>query len=193
MRKTPNYALTDPPRGLFYYPDICSSDRDRTLQFIHQTPWVPVPISATRGIQQYGFAYDYRARSVDPIQCIPAELDCYRDCLMATCMNLGLDIGGPEFNQCIVNKYEIEEGISSHVDAQCFGPVIGCFTLESGCVIEFVGDRIHEKYIADGSLYIMSGDARYNWTHCMPARKNDVVDGRRVARGRRISITWRVV
>jgi alkylated DNA repair dioxygenase AlkB len=50
-----------------------------------------------------------------------------------------------------------------------------------------------EVYVAPDSLYIMSGEARYIWKHSMLSRKTDMVDGKRIKRGRRISLTFRNV
>jgi alkylated DNA repair dioxygenase AlkB len=44
-----------------------------------------------------------------------------------------------------------------------------------------------------GSLLVMSGAARYDWTHEIPARTSDVIGGERRARGRRVSLTFRAV
>lgn len=43
------------------------------------------------------------------------------------------------------------------------------------------------------SLLVLTGSARYEWSHTIPARKSDVIDGRRVGRKRRISLTFRRV
>jgi alkylated DNA repair dioxygenase AlkB len=43
------------------------------------------------------------------------------------------------------------------------------------------------------SLLVLAGEARTAWTHAIPARKSDVVEGARVARGRRVSVTFRTV
>jgi len=50
-----------------------------------------------------------------------------------------------------------------------------------------------DLYVAPRSVYIMTGEARYKWKHEMIARKSDIVDGKRVKRERRISITLRNV
>ena len=40
---------------------------------------------------------------------------------------------------------------------------------------------------------VLRGEARYHWRHSIPARKTDVIDGVRVARTRRVSVTFRCV
>lgn len=42
-------------------------------------------------------------------------------------------------------------------------------------------------------LLILSGPARYDWTHEIPARKSDVINGARQPRRRRVSLTFRAV
>jgi alkylated DNA repair dioxygenase AlkB len=44
-----------------------------------------------------------------------------------------------------------------------------------------------------GSLLVLSGEARFAWTHGIAARRFDVIDGVRTARARRVSLTFRTV
>jgi alkylated DNA repair dioxygenase AlkB len=75
-----------------------------------------------------------------------------------------------------------------------YGPVVAAFTLGSGAEMVFRrGGEVESLYVEPGSLYIMSGDARSKWTHEMPGRKSDMVDGKKIPRGRRISVTFRNV
>jgi len=43
------------------------------------------------------------------------------------------------------------------------------------------------------SMYIMEGKYRDTLTHCIKKRKSDVVDGQRVKRGIRYSLTYRTL
>lgn len=43
------------------------------------------------------------------------------------------------------------------------------------------------------SVMVLKDVARYKWTHEIPARKSDVIDGGKVERSRRISLTFRKV
>jgi alkylated DNA repair protein alkB family protein 8 len=43
------------------------------------------------------------------------------------------------------------------------------------------------------SLLVLADDARYLWSHMIPARQSDMVDGVRRSRARRISLTFRTV
>ena len=98
-------------------------------------------------------------------------------------------------DQAIVNEYEPGQGISAHVDCvPCFGETIGSLTLGSGAIMQFQnipnGCR-EELYLQERSLIVLSEAARYEWTHGIPARKADVIDGFKIERKRRVSITFR--
>jgi alkylated DNA repair dioxygenase AlkB len=145
----------------------------------------------SRQVIHYGYEYKYDRSGLGPASPIPAELaELMRD------LQCKYNIPPTAFNQLIVNKYSPGEGISPHVDhVKYFGPMIVCLTLGSGCEVEFTRDghmSIH-KYVEPLSMYIMALDARFEWKHAIVARKSDVVDGHEVARGTRISLTWRTV
>jgi len=179
--------------GLYYKENI---ELPSILEELDRREWKKITTSEnSRKIQHYGFTYDYAARKSSNIcepfpECIAALAQQLKD----TCVELGIVAEGHEFNQCIVNDYQPGQGISKHIDIKQYGPVIGCFTIGSGAMMTF---RIPDTnaqvncYVKENSLYIMSGDARYKWTHEMASRKSDVVDGQKVARGRRVSITFR--
>jgi len=99
-------------------------------------------------------------------------------------------------SQIIVNHYEPGQGISPHVDdVRFFQDEISTLSLGSGIVMEFrqtvAPFRRVDCYLPVGYMLIMRDEARYQWTHGIAKRKSDVIDGVRVARGTRISITWR--
>jgi alkylated DNA repair dioxygenase AlkB len=96
-----------------------------------------------------------------------------------------------------VNEYLPGQGISAHVDCvPCFGPRIATLSLGAACVMLFrhprTGARV-ERMLNPGSLLVLAGPARSQWRHEIPARKSDVVDGVRRARGRRVSVTFRTI
>ena len=100
----------------------------------------------------------------------------------------------PQFDQLIINKYLPGQGIAPHIDKPSqFGPYIACVTLGSGVEIQFskTGEETIPIYVEPNSLYIMSGDARYTWKHGIASRKSDLVSDQKIARGTRISLTFR--
>ena len=100
-------------------------------------------------------------------------------------------------DQVIVNEYLPGQGIASHVDCvPCFGPGIAIVSLGSPCVMIFTHVQTaarHAVTLEERSLTILSGAARYDWQHGIPARKSDVIAGVKVPRGRRLSLTFRTM
>lgn len=108
-----------------------------------------------------------------------------------------------DFGQLIINEYYPGQGIAPHIDhIKRFGPIVACISLGSGIVMDFEkitpasagSEAVVEKYsiyVKPRSLYFMSGDARYKWKHSIASRKTDVVDAKKIKRGRRVSLTFR--
>jgi hypothetical protein len=200
-----------------YYIKLKDIDGDNTVTELDTMKWKRVSNSAkSRLVQHYGYKYNYLTSntsvSCDPL---PEFLEIYKDILTEFCVdnnlvNVNANVSGNKddkidedekqcdyFNQCIVNNYDCGQGIGKHVDARAYGRVIGCFTIGSGASMIFRNLRDkndkHEYYMEPNTMYIMSKDARYKWTHEMPSRKSDKVDGTKIVRDRRISITFRNV
>lgn len=173
------------------------------LELIDSDPngWHPITDSEkSRRVQHYGFKYKYKTGEPgEECEPIPPHLKKMEKILKKVCKEIGIYDSDQPFNSCIVNEYFPGQGISAHCDHYKYGDIIGCFTLGSTASMVFTprstfggGERkvvtIRPK---PGSLYIMSGKARRKWKHEMPARKGDKVDGKRVERGRRVSVTFR--
>lgn len=191
-----NYIMTK-PEGLFYFPKIIDDQTCQTIiQSLDQNIWTPLTITVDTGrkVQQFGYYFDYFKHDViEKAPNIPLYLNSIMETLTQKCNENKLQYG--EFNQCIVNNYYKGEGISPHTDILRFGPVIGCFTLNSGAEMQFTNTsgETYKLYTEPGSLYIMSGPARETWKHEMKHRDYDVVEGNEIQRNRRISITFRYV
>ncbi len=118
----------------------------------------------------------------------------------------------PKARQVIINLYRPGEGITPHVDLlDRFDDGIVGVSLGSGCVMQFAevktgqdddgrvgGPRTAAVFLPHGSVYVMSGKARYDWTHGIDGRMEDWVQdradserGRWVVRSIRVSITFR--
>jgi alkylated DNA repair dioxygenase AlkB len=95
-------------------------------------------------------------------------------------------------DQAIVNEYEPGQGISHHVDCvPCFGETIASLSLGSRCEMELRRDGAGDQHLLlePGSLLVLSGEARHDWSHAIRARKSD----HGIARTRRVSITFRTI
>jgi alkylated DNA repair dioxygenase AlkB len=198
-------------KGLFHGNNVLTNEKSQNIiSCLDKRGWTPIGSTddekiteikkgKRRIVQQFGYYYDYNDGSV--LQKAPDFPDFIKDLadiLTQKCKELNLTDNNYVFNQCIVNNYFPGEGISSHTDSPKFGKVIGCFTLGSGSLMRFMNktsniNNEYELYTENRSLYIMSSDARYTWLHQMEQNKSDVVDGMKIPRGRRISITFRYV
>ena len=180
------------PEGMTLVPEHLPPPRQaELLARIDALPW---RTDLKRRVQHHGWRYDYRARRVsadDRIGPLPDWLAKEAERLVAG----GWFAQPPD--QAIVNEYEPGQGIGPHVDCEpCFGDTITSLSLGSSCVMEFrergSGDRV-SLVLDPGSLLVLSGPARHDWTHAIPARKSDPIGGVRRARERRVSITFRTV
>ncbi|KAH9939335.1 uncharacterized protein BXZ73DRAFT_43869 [Epithele typhae] len=125
--------------------------------------------------------------------------------------------GPPRARQAIVNVYWPGEGITPHVDLlDRYGDGIVGVSFGSGCAMRFdrvtSGDQPGERgdgdgdgdgcavYLPTGSVLVMTGAARYDWTHGIEKRFEDLVEdepgsGRErctvLERGLRLSVTFR--
>lgn len=178
--------------GLTYVPDFISAqEQDFLLSQIDQQTWLN---DLKRRVQHYGYKYDYKARTVGN--------DAYLGLLPGWCSSLSKKLHNDSIfpstpDQVIVNEYLPGQGISAHIDCvPCFADTIASLSLGSPCIMEFLNPKTGEKesiVLEDRSLIVLSGPARYEWQHAIPARKSDIIDGIKTERTRRVSLTFRNV
>ena len=100
-------------------------------------------------------------------------------------------------DQVIVNEYEPGQGIAPHIDCEpCFEDTIVSISLGSQCIMDFYAietDTVIQQPLQQRSMICIKDEARYNWKHGIAPRKSDVIDDERIARHRRISLTFRKV
>jgi alkylated DNA repair dioxygenase AlkB len=178
--------------GLHYLPEFIGPAREQELlAVIDRQPWLT---ELRRRVQHYGYRYDYKGRKVTPEMYLGPLPDWAR----ALAEELRLRGLMPRTaDQLIVNEYEPGQGIAPHVDCvPCFADTIASLTLGSSCLMEFTHVKTRAKiplFLAARSLVVLTGEARYDWRHAIPGRKSDQHEGRSVARGRRVSLTFRNV
>lgn len=178
--------------GLQYIPAYLSPEQQNAyLEIIDTLPWLT---DLKRRVQHYGYRYDYKRRAVDA----SLYLGGLPDWAATFAQRLYHDGYVPyEPDQLIVNEYLPGQGIARHIDCQpCFGDTILSITLAAGCVMDFYHTQTNAHFpiwLEPGSLVVMQGEARYDWKHGIAARKADMVEGQKVARGRRVSLTFRNV
>lgn len=73
---------------------------------------------------------------------------------------------GIQVNSVTINEYQPGHGITPHIDASYFGPVIAILSLGGSTVMLFrTAPFAYDRAIPPRSLTILTGDARYKWTH----------------------------
>lgn len=164
---------------------IDAAEEQRLLAHIEAGPWAA---DFRRRIQLYGLGYGGEGETAW-VRDFPAWLDALARRIVAD----GWMPRPPD--NCVINDYAPGVGIGPHSDFAAFDAPLVALSLLSPVVIDF-RRRGHEDaasiVLPPRSLWIASGAARWQWTHAIAARRSDIIDGQRVGRGRRISLTFRV-
>lgn len=146
-----------------------------------------------RRVQQFGHQYNYKNRQVSTSKILPIPL--WGKNMIEKMLDSG--ISTKKFDQMIINEYLPGQGISSHIDSVSgFDDEILSVSLGSSCIINFsrkTTGEDHEILLMPGDLLMVKGEARYRWHHQIKSRKCDIWKGKKIVRGRRISITFRKV
>lgn len=180
-------------KGLRYVRNfITKQEHDYLLQQIDTSIWLD---DLKRRVQHYGYKYDYKRRNIDLSMKI-GELPSWALQIANKMYEEGLINYLPD--QVIVNEYQVGQGISSHIDCEpCFEDTIISLSLGSACVMDFVHkddkDQKLHKLLEPCSLVILQEEVRYNWLHGIKPNRTDNYNGRKIARQRRVSLTFRKV
>ncbi|XP_078043753.1 tRNA (carboxymethyluridine(34)-5-O)-methyltransferase alkbh8 [Augochlora pura] len=149
-----------------------------------------------RKVKHFGYEFQYNSNGVNPdmpITPIPQEYK-FLQMLFKQYHNVPY-----EYDQLTINHYLSGQGIPPHVDTHSvFEDSILSLSLGSAYVMDFKrDDKKISILLPPRSLLIMSGEARYAWSHGICPRHNDVVkstDGITTQpRGTRVSFTFRKV
>lgn len=180
--------------GLFYIPDYLSPQEiSDILLFLKTQYFKPLTNSKnSRQVLQYGYEYPYdkKLTKLNKITPIPENLLKLVDPARIN-KSINSDLLKNPMEQLIINKYNPGQGISAHTDhTKYFGDLIICLTVGSGTEINFIkNNQTKSLYLKPGSLYIMSGDARYKYQHEITGKLYD----NNIKRLTRYSLTFRSV
>lgn len=169
--------------SIIYIEDYINSQEEQDL--IHEIDsrlWNNTNnIPLKRRVQHYGYEYNYKSKDLIKSGPIPS---------WTIVKKIDQEYFKPE--QLIINEYNPGQGIAKHIDSNVFDEPIISLSLGSSCVIIFrKGDKKKEILLKPRSLLIMKGELRWEWTHEIPARKKDNINGMTIIRERRISLTFR--
>jgi alkylated DNA repair dioxygenase AlkB len=174
--------------GLRYEPSyIDHATHDSLVAAADREPWL---FSVDHRVQVYGYRYHHPTRSVFPI----GELPTWAADLAQRLHTDGLFPSVPD--QLVVNDYRPGAGLFTHVDQAAFGDTVASVSLGSTCVMQFSrpgSGRLEEIFLEPRSALVLSGAARWEWQHGIPARTTDVWQERDWPRSRRVSLTFRAI
>ncbi|KAI8822092.1 uncharacterized protein EV422DRAFT_494933 [Fimicolochytrium jonesii] len=176
-------------KGLYIYRDLIPEELlDALLQHIQKEGWFN-PQAGRNQAMRFGRFPVW----LDPLvqlahACLPCEFGSRK----------------PVFDQMIANHYVPGEGLISHVDLlDRFDDGIIVASIQGTCVMEFRprnvfrerGENIPQSesfFLRAGDVICLSGPARWDWEHGIPARMEDLDGfGDIVRRVERVSITLR--
>ena len=186
-------AVPDIP-GLKYLPQFLAIDeQEAAIQHIDQHAWRS---DLERRVQHYGWRYDYRARTVDRDMHIGPLPEWLR--VIAERLYAETHLFDHVPDQAIVNEYEPGQGIAMHADRQCFGPTVATISLGDAWRMDLkpVGGAAEMRVdilLEQGSVLLMTGDARWRWFHGIAKRLKERTDNGSRMRKRRLSLTFRTV
>lgn len=187
------------PKGLLYIQALTKEESKDLLKLLDE----PVQSDILeRKVQHYGYKYDYTLR--EPQTRVLKKIDSIPKLIYELMMSfIKKGYLKCEANQVIINYYEPGQGIAAHRDHYpIFDEEISTLSLGSTYNMILKHHSSHPEYDKDieisvrleiGSLLVLRKDARMTWTHEIKKVKNDVVDGQRIPRGKRTSLTFRTV
>lgn len=179
-------------KGLTYIPNFIDKlEVKGFIDAINSEHWLS---DIKRRVQHYGYKYDYKARSIDYSMFI-GQLPHWAMTMAQRLLDeKHIDVLP---DQLIINEYEPGQGITNHVDCEpCFGDTVISISLGSSCVMDFINIPTKQKIevmLESGSLVVLNGESRHNWSHGIAQRKTDNFNGIKTDRRLRISMTFRKV
>lgn len=179
------------PQGLAFTPDFITVEREvDIISWLDTRPWLN---DLTRRTQHFGYGYNYKNKKLVPAPPLEGPVLDFANVLSAT------GIINPV--QCIVNEYTRNQGIAGHIDNLSFGGIVLGLSIAGDAVMTFERARTghpperFDLFLPRRSLVMLSGEARYEWTHSIDKRVTYIDNtGRKVTKPqdyRRISLTYR--
>lgn len=198
--------MADIPSGLFYYDSAISRGLERDVEewFADEdTQDSLFSVSNTQGksstnsrmVMHYGWKYNYSTGGTqERAPEFPLVIEVLRDLIPKIWTKAPPSFSAESLDQCIVNLYKPGQGIGAHSDSDSYGDTVVCFTFGGGREMEFIrGSESYRLYTNPATMYVMTGESRYEWKHLMRPRLTDTVNGVRIPRTACFSVTFRGV
>ena len=173
------------PEGLIYRSEFVTAEEEHAL--LHEMSLLEFRefsmhgVTAKRRVLHFGLLYGYETWRLTEGPPIPE----YLLPLRARCAEL-IGVAPEDLPEALVTEYRPGAGIGWHRDAPMFGTVVGV-SLGGSCRMRFQRGKGEERETTEvllepRSVYVLSGPARTEWQHSIPATKEQ-----------RYSITLRTV
>ncbi|KAG7166526.1 alkylated DNA repair protein alkB homolog 8-like [Homarus americanus] len=204
------------PPGLMVVEDFISAKEE--IQLMHLIDWGDNPLDSAEGsvlkhrqVRHFGYEFKYSSNSVDKEHPLAQRIPPVMTPIIQRIVEQGYMPVGPD--QLTVNRYLPGQGIPSHVDTHSsFMDEILSLSVGGGVNMDFryVSGNSNEGtkdkpshyvvYLPPRSLCVMTGPARYEWSHGICPRMTDVVPNKNSTTGlqllpreERVSFTFRKV
>jgi alkylated DNA repair dioxygenase AlkB len=177
--------------GLFYLPEYISrAEEQKLIELIDSGEW---DNHYRRRMQYHGNVY--KRNELYESKILLGELPDWLSELANRFVEDGLISKAPD--SVVVNDYPIGVGFPQHRDdLMNYEEVVIAISLGADIVIDF-NSLLRTKEVGilleARSLMLMMGEARGDWRHGIARRKSDRINGSRIPRQRRLSITFRNV
>lgn len=162
------------PEGFLLFQDFLTREQEQTLiALIRSLSFGEVRmhgVTAKRRVAQFGWHYSFESYRLTPAPDLPEPLRPIRERAAAL-----VSIAPEEFAETLVTDYPPGAGIGWHRDAPPFGIVAGV-SLGAACRMRFQtgkgADRVTAAVeLSPRSIYFLTGSARTEWQHTIPAVK----------------------
>jgi alkylated DNA repair dioxygenase AlkB len=162
------------PDGFLYRPEFISCEEENALlRQIANLEFQAFDFHgyiAKRRIVEYGFEYDFTSRQASTARPLPGFLDPFRVRAAAWA-----GVRDDEIIESVITEYSPGSPIGWHRDVPQFEIIIG-ISLKSSCRFRFKPYRgegtIAAVSLEPRSAYILSGAARWQYQHSIPAVKS---------------------
>jgi DNA oxidative demethylase len=172
MRPLPLLDDLTAPEGFQYHRDVLTGDEEaRLLDEIRRLEFHEVRmrgVAAKRRVVQYGWKYSFESFRTSEGPPLPEFLIQVQQRAAALA-----GVAPDQLSEALITEYSPGAAIGWHRDAPPFGIVIG-ISLLAACRFRFRRGRTGawdraELTLEPRSAYVLTGPARYDWQHSIPA------------------------